>query len=171
MPTLAQYERLAPFSLAELVEAANSILRERPRLHVSDRTVRYYISKGILAPPHGTTKAARYSFEHLTRLVNARLLIDSGASLEEAKKSAGNLEEARKANWEELRNRPVAMSAPSFVREEPSVAYAVRTVRIPLGPRATLEVNAEGSILEALETARTEMQHLNLAELAKSLEP
>lgn len=45
MPRIVDYSTLAPFSLEELVGAANSVLRGRPDLEVSIRTVRFYIAK------------------------------------------------------------------------------------------------------------------------------
>ncbi len=35
---------------------------------VSERTIRYYIQKGVLPPPQGAGPASRYGLEHLTRL-------------------------------------------------------------------------------------------------------
>ena len=82
MPKLADYLRLAPFSVDELVEAANSVLRDRPRLHVARRTVRYYVGERVVPPPVGPPKHARYEADHLLRLVAARCLGDEGRSLE-----------------------------------------------------------------------------------------
>ena len=82
MPTISDYLRLAPFSVDELVEAANSVLRERPRLHVARRTVRYYVGEKVMPPPDGPPKHARYEADHLIRLVAARCLGDEGRSLE-----------------------------------------------------------------------------------------
>lgn len=83
MPGLDAYTVLAPFQMEELVDAANSILRDRPRLHVSKRTVRYYVAQSILPAPRGAPKFARYTMEHLARLVGARLLQEDGRNLEE----------------------------------------------------------------------------------------
>ena len=46
------------YSLTELADAAD----------VSTRTIRYYISEGLLAPPAGAGHASRYTTAHLTRL-------------------------------------------------------------------------------------------------------
>ena len=46
------------YSLTELADAAD----------VSTRTIRYYISEGLLAPPAGVGHASRYTTAHLTRL-------------------------------------------------------------------------------------------------------
>ena len=48
----------ANYSLTELADAAD----------VSTRTIRYYISEGLLPPPEGGGHASRYTSAHLTRL-------------------------------------------------------------------------------------------------------
>lgn len=84
MPTVQDFAKFAPYSFEQLVKAANSVLRNRPRLIVNPRTVRYYISEGVLPAPIGATRNARYEAEHLARLVGIRLLQDQGLSLAEA---------------------------------------------------------------------------------------
>jgi DNA-binding transcriptional MerR regulator len=78
---LTFYQGLAPFSIEELVDAANSVLQHRPRLKVTRRTVRYYVQEGVLPPPAGSPKFARYGYDHLLRIVGARCLQDLGSSL------------------------------------------------------------------------------------------
>lgn len=58
-------------SLTDLAAAAD----------VTPRTVRYYISQGLLPGPIGQGSAARYTPEHLTRLRAVRRLSDEGLSL------------------------------------------------------------------------------------------
>lgn len=84
MPRPEDYEALAPFSMDELVSAVNSILRDRPGMHVQPRTVRFYVSNDLLPPPSGGTKSARYTMEHLLRIVAIRQWLDQGISLEES---------------------------------------------------------------------------------------
>ncbi len=83
MPSVESYEALAPFTLEELVTASNSILREEAGRDVQARTVRYYITRGLLASPVGGPKYARYSIEHLRRIVAIRQWVQKGASLED----------------------------------------------------------------------------------------
>jgi DNA-binding transcriptional MerR regulator len=87
VPTLLDYAKYAPYTIDQLVTNANSVLRERPRLQVSKRTVRYYISEGVLPAPHGSPKFARYGMEHFVMLVGARCLQDQGMRLEVCKKT------------------------------------------------------------------------------------
>ena len=45
------------------------------------RTVRFYIQKGLLARPHGSTRAAWYDANHLETLLRIRKWSDAGLSL------------------------------------------------------------------------------------------
>jgi DNA-binding transcriptional MerR regulator len=60
------------FTLEELAAAAG----------INPRTIRYYIQLGLLEPPQGQTRAARYSFRHLRALLETRRLTEQGFSLE-----------------------------------------------------------------------------------------
>lgn len=84
MPNIQDFARYAPFSFDQLIKAANSILREKPRLQLSPRTVRYYMAEGVVPAPIGSTRNARYENEHLARLVGIRLLQDQGLSISDA---------------------------------------------------------------------------------------
>jgi DNA-binding transcriptional MerR regulator len=88
---LASERRNAPFTLEDLAAAANRVLREYEHRPVGTRTVRYYISEGILPKPMGSDRHARYSFEHLLRIVGARALQDSGLRLEAIRETLNNI--------------------------------------------------------------------------------
>ncbi len=60
------------FSLTELCE-----LVDLPR-----RTVRYYIQEGLLQPPEGAGRGARYHSSHLEHLLEIRKWQDAGLSLQ-----------------------------------------------------------------------------------------
>lgn len=47
------------------------------------RTLRYYIQLGLLDRPIGETRAARYGWQHLARLLRIRELTEQGLSLEQ----------------------------------------------------------------------------------------
>ncbi|HRI43123.1 MAG TPA: helix-turn-helix domain-containing protein [Fimbriimonadaceae bacterium] len=143
MPTIDDYAPYAPFTIEELVRALNSIFRDRRRLHVQARTVRYYISKGLLPPPSGGPKFARYSLEHLKRLVAIRTWLDEGISLEEAMVRLGG---------QPLPNAPVAKRSPVLRVEEPKAYYGNDRVvrRIQLSPTCVLEVDASADLREQI---------------------
>ncbi len=61
------------FSIGALAAAAG----------VSRRTVRFYVARGLLAPPFGLGRGARYSQAHLDRLLEIRASHGRGVSLQE----------------------------------------------------------------------------------------
>ena len=176
MPTLADYQGLAPFSLEELVDAANSVLRERPKLHVSKRTVRYYIQSGFLPPPQGSPKYARYGMDYLIRLAGARCLLDQGQPLQAAARDletlmAGGMPQAAShvqrlidaQRGSDMHASPYPAPAP-MVAESRDVIYSSPLRRLPPEPRmdvhevrrirltehATLEIQGAGDLTSTL---------------------
>lgn len=133
MPSLENYEPLAPFSLEELVDAANSLTRDLPR-PVSARTVRFYIQKGLVPPPTGSPKFARYGMEHLRRIVTIREQVESGGGLEGAAREFGVFEEPPSAPIQS--RRPAAKS----------LRAAEHVQRYPLTPGIVLEVALDQSM-------------------------
>ena len=49
---------------------------------IAPRTIRYYVQIGLLPPPSGETRSARYSKEHLDRLGKIQALQAEGHSLD-----------------------------------------------------------------------------------------
>ena len=132
MPTLQDYEDLAPFTLGDLVQAANAILRERPMMQIQERTVRFYISKGLLPPPGGGPKFARYGMEHLRRIVAIRQWLDAGVTLDQA---AQRIEEGEHGGERETHTRSysprvASPSAPAQAIQEPNLGTTVRRIRL-----------------------------------------
>ena len=56
------------------------------RAQVSPRTVRYYISEGLLPGPGARGKSASYGGDHLARLLLIRRLLDQGMPLAEVRR-------------------------------------------------------------------------------------
>lgn len=71
----------ASFDLGELAD----------RARVTPRTVRYYISQGLLASPEGRGPAARYDETHLSRLLLIRQLQRQHLPLAEIRRRLGEL--------------------------------------------------------------------------------
>lgn len=160
MPALTDYVRLAPFTLDEVVDAVNSVLRGLPKLHVTARTVKFYIAKGLVPGPVGGPRGARYSMEHVLRVVANRCFPQRGRSLEEAREEMdrllahdlGTAIESVQAMVNEISTpqelappRPVMMAMPSMVREATApmgrLPAPVSVRRIPLRPGIILEVS------------------------------
>jgi DNA-binding transcriptional MerR regulator len=168
MPSIDSYLALAPFTKEELVDAANSVLRDRPRLHVSGRTVRYYVSEHVLPPPGGSPKLARYGAEHFIRLVAARCLIDRGLSLEDVRPRLDGLlsegipaaaDQAQRLAVEHDYTPAAELRVPDAVyqvRESPAPTPMISTTvrRITLCDRIVLEYPDGMAQEEALEMAR-----------------
>lgn len=78
------------------------------------RTVRYYISEGLLPPPHGAGPGTRYTQHHLDRLLLIGALKDAYLPLKEIRRRIAGMTDAEiHAAVERMRARPV----------EPSDAY------------------------------------------------
>lgn len=146
MPSLEDYEALAPFSLDELVDAANAILRARPSLRIQARTVRFYITKGLLPPPTGAPKFARYSVDHLRRLISIREGQDQGLRLDEVRDS---------------RDATLLQGPPPARRRAVADAVAAQPVhRYQLTPRATLDLTNTDNIRGELQAAQRALAHI-----------
>jgi DNA-binding transcriptional MerR regulator len=181
MPPLVSYAKVAPFGIEELVESANSVLRHRPRLQTTIRTVRFYASRSLLPKPSGAPKLARYGMEHLGRLVAIRCLQDQGVSLEDIADqldqtfSKGQVEALRwvqdlvDGKQEEIvlfdaqppqHNRYLLHSpAPLTVgeRREDLELDADTSYRIRLTPEVVLEVSTRLTPMEGLRDAQREI--------------
>lgn len=74
------------FTAEELVRVAELALQsQRLPDNLSVRTLRYYISQGLLPKPIGPTRNARYDQDHLRRLLAIRVMQSQGKSLEQIK--------------------------------------------------------------------------------------
>lgn len=86
---LRDYQRLSPWNLRDLsalcggilarsgVRPINAAATERP----NERTVRYYVTPGLVAPPEGTGTAAVYNYRHLLQVLFIKLRQMEGATL------------------------------------------------------------------------------------------
>jgi DNA-binding transcriptional MerR regulator len=160
VPTLDDYAPLAPFTLEELVGAANAILRDRPRLNISERTVRYYISNGLLPPPSGGPKYARYGIEHLLRIVSIRQWLDSGLTLEQSTEKIGLGEHGGETETHQRRQSPRIQEerVPLFSNRQTPSERTVR--RIKLTEESVLEVVADIDLASELTRAQKAIQML-----------
>jgi DNA-binding transcriptional MerR regulator len=109
------------YSIGELAEQAG----------VSRRTVRFYVQRGLIAAPLGKGRGEHYDKRHLARIRHVRRLQREGFALREIAGLAGG-------------------NAPIEPETDPGPGPAI-VARIPLGPGATLEIDA-GSGLATPET-------------------
>ncbi|HEX2218078.1 MAG TPA: MerR family transcriptional regulator [Gemmatimonadales bacterium] len=90
LATLREYRALAPWGLRDLsalaaglldasgVVPVNAAARARP----SERTIRFYVMRGLVSPPDGRGTAAVYSYRHLLQVLAIKLRQMEGATLE-----------------------------------------------------------------------------------------
>jgi len=153
MPTVEDYASLGPFTLDELVDATNSILREKPSLAIQARTVRYYISFGLLPPPSGGPKHARYGSEHLRRLVSIRRWIDGGLSLEQAAQRIALGEHGGESHTVQRRSNLEVREARHEFRASDLPKSWPMVHRIPLTSHSVIEIDANAEIEVELKKA------------------
>jgi len=87
---LREFRQLAPWNLRDLAVTTTAILertRVRPvgataRDDVSERAVRFYVTRGLLHAPDGRGPSATYSYRHLLQLLAIKLRQMEGATLE-----------------------------------------------------------------------------------------
>jgi DNA-binding transcriptional MerR regulator len=90
LATLREYRSLAPWGLRDLTALAAGILdasgvvpvsavaRSRP----TERTIRFYVARGLVSPPEGRGTAATYGYRHLLQVLAVKLRQMEGATLE-----------------------------------------------------------------------------------------
>ncbi len=70
------------------------------------RTIRFYVSQGLLAPAHGRGPSATYDLGHLTRLRAIQLLKDQFLPLNEIKEQLGRMSDQQMMAMLEVETRP-----------------------------------------------------------------
>jgi hypothetical protein len=107
--TLREYRRLAPWNVRDLAATTGAILarsRVRPvaasaSAAPAERTIRFYVAKGLLGRPEGRGTAATYSYRHLLQVLAIKLRQMEGATLKtiarELGESTGDVLERRVA--------------------------------------------------------------------------
>src|ERR1043165_10232922 len=89
LATLREYSALAPWGLRDLTALAAGILdasgvvpvNAAARARPSERTIRFYVSRGLVSPPEGRGTAAVYSYRHSLQLLAIKLRQMEGATL------------------------------------------------------------------------------------------
>ncbi len=96
--TLREYRALAPWGLRDLSAVAGAILEASAVVPInaaaaarpSERTIRFYVMRGLVSPPDGRGTAAVYSYRHLLQVLAVKLRQMEGATLETiAREAAG----------------------------------------------------------------------------------
>ena len=95
--TLRRYREIAPWNLHDLTAVTGALLEAsgvRPtnaaaKARPSDRTVRYYVTRGLVTPPDGRGTAATYSYKHLLQVLMIKLRQMEGTPLAKIAKELG----------------------------------------------------------------------------------
>ena len=90
LATLREYSALAPWGLRDLTALAAGILdasgvvpvNAAARARPSERTIRFYVARGLVSAPDGRGTAAVYSYRHLLQVLAIKLRQMEGATLE-----------------------------------------------------------------------------------------
>jgi len=88
--TLRSYRGSAPWRLRDLAALASRLLEHANITPVSsaasalptERTIRFYVARGLVNPPEGRGTSATYSYRHLLQVLAIKLRQMEGATLE-----------------------------------------------------------------------------------------
>jgi DNA-binding transcriptional MerR regulator len=91
LATLREYRQLAPWNLHDLATVAGAILESsgiRPinaaaTARPNERTIRFYVTRGLVTPPEGRGTAATYTYRHLLQVLGIKLRQMEGSTLAE----------------------------------------------------------------------------------------
>src|SRR5260370_5034724 len=89
LQVLRESRNLAPWNLRALAVLVGAILdasavtpiNAAARAQPSERTIRFYVTKGLVSPPEGRGTAATYSYRHFLQLLWIKLRQMEGATL------------------------------------------------------------------------------------------
>jgi len=94
LDTLREYRQLAPWNLHDLATVAGAILESsgvRPinaaaTPRPNERTIRFYVTRGLVTPPEGRGTAATYTYRHLLQVLSIKLRQMEGTTLADISK-------------------------------------------------------------------------------------
>jgi DNA-binding transcriptional MerR regulator len=147
---LREYRQLAPWSLRDLTRLSAAILEASGVRPVSaaastlpnQRTIRFYVHRGLVSPPEGRGNAAVYSYRHLLQVLAIKLRQMEGATLaaiaQELKETSGDVLERRVAASLGS-SLPPPPELPLTLQDIPSRGRAARALRTFLARSASEE--------------------------------
>lgn len=109
LQALREYRGLAPWNLRDLSAVVGGVLEASAvtpinaaaRATPSERTIRFYVARGLVSPPEGRGTAATYSYRHFLQLLCIKLRQMEGATLsaitKEMRELTGDVLERRAA--------------------------------------------------------------------------
>ena len=106
---LRAYRELAPWNLRDLAAVVGAVLdasavtpiNAAARATPSERTVRFYVTRGLVSPPEGRGTAATYTYRHFLQVLHIKLRQMEGVTLsslvKEMQELTGDILERRSA--------------------------------------------------------------------------
>lgn len=90
LAVLREYRTLAPWSLRDLAAVAAAVLEASDvvplnaaaRARPTERTIRFYVTRGLVSAPEGRGTAAVYGYRHLLQVLAIKLRQMEGATLD-----------------------------------------------------------------------------------------
>jgi hypothetical protein len=90
LAALRAYRVLAPWGLRDLAALAGGVLEASgviplsaaARTRPTERTIRFYVARGLVSPPDGRGTAAMYGYKHFLQVLAIKLRQMEGATLE-----------------------------------------------------------------------------------------
>src|SRR5437763_2823097 len=121
LAVLREYSALAPWGLRDLAGLAAGILdasgvvpvNAAARARPSERTIRFYVARGLVSPPDGRGTAAVYSYRHLLHVLAIKLRQMEGATLEAMTREFAGL------TGDLIERRVAGVRGPALPRPEP----------------------------------------------------
>jgi len=90
LAALRAYRTLAPWGLRDLAALTGGVLEASgviplsaaARTRPTERTIRFYVARGLVSPPEGRGTAAMYGYQHFLQVLAIKLRQREGATLE-----------------------------------------------------------------------------------------
>jgi hypothetical protein len=161
LATLREYRALAPWGLRDLAALAAGILdasgvvpvNAAARARPSERTIRFYVARGLVSPPDGRGTAAVYSYRHLLQVLAIKLRQMEGAALEAITREFAGL------TGDLIERRVAGVLGPALPRPDRLALLQApgtgrgRVGRAVLGWLAPVEGAARGSVCHRIAVA------------------
>ena len=169
MNALRRYQEAAPWRLGELAALVDQLLTTAghpPERSTSERTLRFYVTRGVVHPPYGHGAGSSWEYRHLVELLAARLAQQRGETLVQIAATRTRMSE-RALERDVADALGPACFRPRLVRDADESATASTPAgsswqRFPLGAEVELHLHGDHPLLS--DPPRL---HALLAELAE----
>ncbi len=160
LSVLREYRHLAPWSLRDMATLAGAILESsgvRPLNAAasalpSERTIRFYVARGLVTPPNGRGTAAVYTYRHILHVLHIKLRQMEGFTLEtiaqELNEMTGDVLERRVASALGP-GFPAPDNLPLTSNDRPTWGRAGRALRSWLSENTPEDIDEAGTPTQA----------------------